>query len=432
MATTGTTTSTSDFGGLNDAMKYVYTESFDNNIEKEQEVLDVIKAAKGFRVVEGPDGKGIVINHVFNSGGGFSSGLEDDYLPTPTLPSMKQSNITVKIHRAVAELSGVALRRVKEGPAAFATWANEELPRRAQRVAWHMDRQALGFGAGYFARVNEGTPDTTLVIDSAFGQASLEGSSRLVTEGDSLRASPNANGTSPRSGAAIITAIDHDTLTLTIDALPTSTADNDYLFVGDANVYGLGAREMMGLEGIVDNGNILGTFQGLSRTTYPRLKAQQIDASTATDGPTLNEDLLDRAATLAWERAMGKPNLVLANRASQRTFWKTLKGDRVLNDPKGKFVGGKGSVFILLGGIETEIRGARKVPDSRCYLIDGSTIKKYEIGKGRWDDTDGSIWNRVVNSTGRKDAFYAVFVKEMEMGCSDPARNVKITGLTTS
>jgi hypothetical protein len=431
MATTGTTTSTSDFGGLNDAMKNVYEKAFDNNIEKEQEVLDVFRKAS-FDTFDGPDGKGVYMNHIFTSGGGFASGTEDDYLPTPTLPVQKQSYLTIKKHTLVSELSGQALRRVLKGPAAFATWADEELPRKAQIGAWHLDRQALGTGTGIVARVNDGSPDTTTTIDSAFGIAGLEGFTRLIREGDSLRYSPNANGTSPRTGAAIVSAIDHDTGIITIDASPASAADNDYIFVGDANVYGLGAREMTGLEALIDDGNLVGTIQNLSRSTYPKLKAQQIDASTAAEGSTLTEELLDRAATQAWERAGGKIDLILANRASQRAFWKSLKGDRVLNDPKGDFVGGKRSVKMLLGTSVVEIVAARKVPDSRCYILDTSTIKRYQIGEGKWDDTTGSIWDRVTNSTGRKDAYYAVFVKEMEMGVNNPARNVKITGLTAS
>lgn len=433
MAVTGTGTG-SDFAGLNDAMKYVYSDAFEVNIEKEQEVLDIFEEAGKFKMVDTPDGKGIQIQHTFSSGGGYAAGNEDDYLPTPTKPVIKQGTITLKKHTAVAELSGQAMRRVRQGPAAFATWAEEILPRVAQGVAWHMDRQAIGFGAGYFARVNEASPDTSLVIDAAFGVASLEGAARLVKEGDTLRASPNASGASPRSGAAVVESIDYDNAILNIDALPTSTADNDYLFVGDANVYGLGAREMMGLEGIVDDGNILGTFQGLSRTTYPRLKAQQISASTSTVwNGSLSEKLLDYAAGQAWERAFGKPNVILANRSAQRVFWESLKGDRVINDPRsGNFVGGKRKLTMILGDKEVEVRAARKVPDSRCYLLDTSTIRKYTLGKGKWDDTTGSVWDRVTNSTGRRDAYFAVFIKEMEMGCGDPAKNIKLTGLTAT
>lgn len=431
MATIGTGTG-SDFSGLNDAMKYVYSESFEVNIEKEQEVMDAFKSAGNFKTVDGPDGKGVQIQHTFHSGGGFSAGLEDDYLPTSTNPSIKQSTITLKKLTAAVQLSGQALRRVKEGPAAFATWANEALPRRAQGAAWHIDRMALGTGTGIVARVNEGSPDETIPVDAAFGVASLEGATRLIKEGDSLRASPNANGTSPRTGAMVITAIDHDTNIVTVDAAAASLTDNDYLFVGDANVYGLGAREVTGLEAIIDDGNIVASLQGLTRSSYPKMKAQQIDAATAVEGSTLTEELLDRAATQAWERAGGNIDLILANRASQRAFWKALKGDRVLNDPRGDFQGGKGKVKMLLGTKVVEIRAARKVPDSRCYMIDSSTIRKYQLGKGKWDDTTGSVWERAFNSTGRYDAYVAFYIQEMEMGCGDPSKNVKITGLTGS
>lgn len=433
MATIGTT-SGSDFSGLNDAMKYNYSEAFENNIEKEQEVMDAFKAAGDFKVIDGPDGKGVQIQHTFHSGGGFSAGLEDDYLPTNTNPSIKQSTITLKKLTAAVQLSGQALRRVKEGPAAFATWANEALPRRAQTVAWHADRMALGFGNGIIGRVNDATPGTDLIIDAAFGVAGLEGATRLVRPGDSLRFSPNANGTTPRTAASVVASIDHDASTLTVNAIDGSLADDDYIFIGDANVYGLGAREVTGLENIIDNGVLAGTFQTLSRTSYPQLKAQQIDASASPWNATLSEELLDYAATQAWERAGGMIDLILTNRGSQRAFWKSLKGDRVFNDPRGDYMGGKNDkgLKMLLGTKVVTIRAARKVPDSRAYLIDSSSIRKYQLGKGKWDDTTGSVWERAFNSTGRYDAYVAFYIQEMELGCGDPARNVKITGLASA
>jgi hypothetical protein len=69
------------------------------------------------------------------------------------------------------------------------------------------------------------------------------------------------------------------------------------------------------------------------------------------------------------------------------------------------------------------------VPSSRCYGIDTSAMLRFRNGTGRWDDTDGSVFNRVVDGTGRKDAFFAVYVEEEEVGCGDPAKNFKITNL---
>lgn len=433
MATTGFQAS-GDFGGAEYALKYVYGPAFEVNIEKEQEVLDVFKSAGNFKTFDGPDGKSVQIAHTFHSGGGVSFGLETDPLPLNQAGSGKQSSITLKKLTAAAQISGTVMRRSKSDKAVFMNWAQEILPRRAQRAAWHEDRAALGLGTGIVARVNDGSPDATITIDAAFGIAGLTGMERLLHEGDSIRLSPNSNGTSPRTETAVVQAINYDSSILTLDALPTSGADNDYIFVGDTNVYGLGAREIMGLEGIIDDGNLLGTFQGLSRTTYPKLKAQQIDASTATWGGTLNEDLLDYAATLAKHRAGGNIDIILSNASAQRAFWRAMRADRVINDPRGKFAGGKDNkgLSVMIGSREVYIRDARKVPDSRTYLIDSSTILKYQLGKGKWDDTTGSTWLRVNASAGHYDAFVAYFIKEMEMGCGDPSKNVKLTGLTAS
>lgn len=252
MSTTGTGTG-SDFGGLNDWLKHTYTEPFENTVEADQEVLDLFESAEGFEVREGADGKQVNIGHLFASGGAAGAMLEDDYFYTPTNPVTKQSSVTIKQLMALVEMSGRTLRRVKEGPAAFTTWADQALTLAAQRLAFHKDRMALGTGTGIVCRINDASPATTDTgIDAAFGIAGLEGATKLLLPQDSTRWSPNANGSSPRTGAAIIASVDYANDEIDIDAVPTSGADNDYVFIGDANVYGLGAREIMGLEGHVD------------------------------------------------------------------------------------------------------------------------------------------------------------------------------------
>jgi hypothetical protein len=142
--TTGTLSSGTDFIGMNEMLKNVYTDVFENNVEADEEVSDLVEKAEGFEVVDGPDGKQINMGHIFSSGGGVGSIKEDDYLYTPTAPTTKQSVITIKQHIAIVELSGRTLRRVKKGPAAFVTWASKALPMKAQRLAFHKDRQRLG------------------------------------------------------------------------------------------------------------------------------------------------------------------------------------------------------------------------------------------------------------------------------------------------
>lgn len=434
MSTTGTGTG-SDFSGLNDAMKIVYSKSFENNIEADMECLDFIKTVRdGFEVIDGPDGKQINMAHFFSSGGGVGAMLEDDYFYASTNPEVKQSNLGIKQLSATVQLSGRTLRRVKMGPAAFVTWANEALPRKAQRLAFHRDRMAIGAGTGIIGRVNMATPAATdLTLDANFGIAGLAGVLNNLLRGDNLKFSPNADGTSPRALTAKIDRIDYAAGNLDIDQLPTAAADNDYVFLGDDNVLSSGSREPMGFEGLIDNGDVLATIQGLSRTTYPELKSQVVDASAAAWGGTLSEDLLDYADAQAWEYGnLGRPSHILVNRSQQRAFWRTLRADRVLNDPKGDFQGGKAKLKMMLGDRVVTIQAARKVPPSRCYMVDGRSIKRFKIGAGRWDDTPGSVWQRVTDGNGRKDAYYAVYVMEENLGIGDPAQSVKITNLSTT
>lgn len=437
--TTGTKTGTGDFSGLNDMMKETYTKAFENNIEAEQEVADCIGKAEGFDVIEGQDGKQIHVGHIFSSGGGVGSILEDDYLIGSSNPTTKQSTITIKQHIAIAQLSGRALRRVKQGPAAFVTWASDYLPRKARRLAFHLDRQRLGTGTGIIARMN-GAPDGTGdPMDTMFGVSGLDDRpAMLVLRDDLIRIGPNADGSSLRTGNLQITAVHYDTKAIDTalssavgtPATATSAADNDYIFLGDGNVQSAGVREMMGLEGIIDDGTNLSTFQGVTRASFPELNSQIIDSTAAGWDTTLSEEILDYADGFAWERGNeGRPSTVLVNRSGQRSFWKNMKNDRVLNDPAGMFKGGRAKLRMMLGDRVVTLQQARKVPASRCYGIDGTGIQRFKIGSGRWDDTDGSVWNRVVDSTGRKDAFFAVYVLEEEMGAGNPAGSFKITGL---
>ena len=433
MATTGTLSSGSDFIGLNDALKHTYEPTMQKLIVSDSELHDLFEEMEGFEMTDGPDGKQVNIAHLFSGGGGVSFMAEDGYIVTPATPDTKQSNITIKQVAASVELSGRTLRRVKEGPAAFASWADEALPLAVERLVHHKDRALMGKGDGIVCRINDASPATTdTAIDTAYGIAGFADPSALFMVGDQTRWSPNSTGASPRTGVAKITAVDFANKEIDIDAVPTSGADNDYVFIGDANVNGSGSVEAMGLIGHIDDGTDLGTYQGLSRTTYPGLKAQVLDSAAGGLASTLSEETVVEADLLARYRGNGKPGVLVASPKAAIGFWKAMKGDRQINDPRGAYKGGvdyKKGLSVMLPDRDLLVRPVRKCPNEVAFLLDAATLKMYRNGKGRWDDTDGSIWNRVVNSTGRKDAFFAVFIDEFETAGKAPLRNVRIKGL---
>jgi hypothetical protein len=440
-STTGTKSSGTDFTGLNDAMKYVYAPSMDTNIEGESEVINQFEASGDFERIEGSDGKGIQVPMVISSGGGVSFQLEDDYVISSTPAKTVQGTATLKQITARAEMSGRAMRRVIEGPAALATWAERILPDRAARVAFHMDRAYVGAGTGIIARIN-GTPDGTGDgVDTAFGIAGLEGALNLFEIADILRYGPNADGSSLRTNAAVVADINYNAATFdtTVSGsagTPASAADNDFVFLGDANVNSSGAREIMGLEGHIDDGTNVTTYQALTRSTYKSvLYGQIIDSTTYANNPTvLSENIIDYSAAQAWERAKGRTDMVLCNRNGQRSFWNAIKGDRTINDPQGQYTGGKKDTGLLMyiGNDIVSLRSARKVPSSRCYGLDRSTFRRCSNGPGQWVDITGAVWRPVQDSTGVKDAYYAMYVREEELVNYMPARNWKITGLAAA
>lgn len=432
MSTTGLGTG-ADFSGLNDALKQVYDKPFDNNIEGETEVWSALDKADGLQVTAlAGDGKGIIIDHQFSYGGGVYMMSESDYFGGSGLPTVVQSTTTVPTLAAVAQMSGRMMRRMGSDKVAFANWAETMLPKRAKRAAFQLDRQALGTGTGIIGRMAAVTGTNDSII-AAFGISGLSGASKLLQRDDRTRWSPNANGTAPRTGTAIISNKPNlANGTISVAAVPASGTINDYVFLGDTQLVSA-AKDIMGLEGIIDDGTNLGTIQGLSRTTYTELNAQIVDASTATFGGVLSEDLIDYADSLAYENGDGgKPNLLIASRSGNRSFWKSLKADRVLNDPKGSFVGGRAKLEMVIGDRIVKIIPCRKVPDARAYGVDTTAIKRVEIGTGGWVNTTGAVFKQVSDSTGYQDAYVAHYVKEVQLVTYDPAKCYKLINLTAA
>jgi len=433
MTTTGLQSSGSDFIGLYDSLKEVYDKPFENNIEGETEVWQALEKAEGFEVTnESGDGRGIIIDHTFSYGGGVYMMGETDYFGGSGAPTTVRSTTTVPTLAAVAQMSGRVMRRMAGDQVAFANWAENLLPKRAKRAAFHLDRQALGTGTGIIGRMDAVTGTDDAII-AAFGIAGLSGAAKLLLRGDRTRWSPNANGSSPRTGMAEISekpSVANGTIS--VSAVPTSGAQNDYVFLGDTQIVSA-AHDIMGLEGIIDDGTNVATIQGLARATYPELNAQIIDSTSGNYSGTLSEDLIDYADSQAYENGDGgEPNLLIASRSGNRSFWKSLKSDRQITNPGGDYTGGRSQLQMLIGDRMVKIIPCRKCPDARAYGVDTRAIKRVEIGAGGWVNTTGSVFKQVSDSTGYLDAYVAHYIKECQIITYDPAMCYKITGLNTA
>lgn len=428
------TTTTTD---LNNAMKILFEDSIVNDVVTDTEFLDIIETDDQIQEEETTGGRFIETAQYFGLPAGVGARHDNEYIPVPGGPNIQNSRIFLKKVQGVVEMTGDTMRKVRTNEGAFLNWADRALPDLVERLRNELDRMSIGYGAGIKARVNDGSPDATLGIDSAFGIAGLSDGFLSFLEEESIVFSANATGDPLRNAGGTHSSkiIDISDTTLTLDALPPGVADNDYIFLGDeAGFGGQGSsgsdREFTGVLGLVDDGSVLATFQNIIRANFRLWRSIVVNGAVAPFNGVLTEDLLTFADDETSIRGGGKVNAIITNRKANRGYWQDLRKDRTLADPRS-FMGGKAGTSITLGDRELALKVSRKMPRELTFGIQTSTWKKWMLGTFEWDDITGSIWNRVTDSIGRKDAFYAVGNMYLQLGNLAPRKNFKIENLAS-
>lgn len=444
----GPTTTAFNAGGasdINEALKIYFNDPIINNVVSDSELLSYFEEDNNVKQEETTGGRYIETAQYFQLPAGVGARAEGEYIPVPDGPVVKNSRVYLKKIQGVVEMTGDVMRRVRGDMGAYINWIERALPDLVLRLDNECDRMALGYGAGIKARIQALPGGAVVRVNRAMGAAinglNLTDAFLQFLDGERIVASANANGNPIRNAgagqAARILNVNGDTeptyAEITVDAIPGAWAPDDYLFAGDASGVSTqdaaGAdREFMGLLGMVDDGTVLATFQNLLRASYKLWNSISIDGSAAPYNGVLNEDLITYADDQTFVLGGGKPNLIITSRSGARSYWKSLKGDRILNDPRS-YSGGKGPLSILLGDRDVQLKVCRKMPPELAMGIQTDVFKRWTLGGYEWDDTPGAIWNRVTDGTGRKDAFYAVGNMYKQLGCLAPRKNWRVGGL---
>jgi hypothetical protein len=434
---------TTEITDMDEALKIFFNDPIVYNTVTDSDVLDLFTVDNAVQYEQTTGGRYIETAQYFQLPAGVGARANSEYIPVPNGPVIKNSRVYLKKIQGVVEMEGDVMERCRGDMGAYLNWMERALPDLVTRLKDSADRMALGYGAGIKAMVNDATPAADLIIDNTFGISAGIGPLTqpwlLFLEGESIvfgstAAMTTLRGSSNADRAAIVEGIDVATNTITLDHLPTGVVDNDFIAEGDAAGFGGPTaagddREFMGLLGMVDDGSVLAEFQGLVRADYRLWNSMSFDAANAAidaefDG-SLNETLLTYADDETFVHGGGKVDTVLTSRGGLRSYWKKLRTDRTINDPRA-FMGGKGKLSIILGDRSIELRAARKLPQELTFGLQRDTFKRWELDGYKWDDRTGAIWNRVTDGTGRKDAFYAVGNWYMQLGCLAPRKNFRI------
>lgn len=429
---------------IDEAQKILFTDPINDNVVEDSELLDLFEVDGNVQFEQTTGGRYIETAQYFALPAGVGFRGDDDYIPVPEGPMIRNSRVYLRKIQGVVEMSGNTMRLVRGDLEAYLNWAERSLPDLVRRLRDRFDAALHGTGFGIKARINEVDPTTDLVIpiDSAFGVAGLSDGFLQFMEQERVIFTADAAATTIRDAgsgqSAMITDIDQDyaapTITVAMGAgLQAALVDNDYIIPGDAVGHdGYDAagdpKTIMGLLGMVDDGNILAIFQNLDRSVYRLWRSIVIDSGTSFSN-NLTDELLTYADDETYVLGGGMPNVIVTSRSGLRSYWHSLKIDRRFIDPRG-YTGGKGPVSITLGDRNVELRACRKMPPELCFGLETSSFKRWQVEGFMWDDTTGSIWNRVTDANGRKDAYYSVGNWHCEIGCIAPRHNFRIDALT--
>jgi hypothetical protein len=238
-----------------------------------------------------------------------------------------------------------------------------------------------------------------------------------------------SGSTTPRSTTpSIASAVDVAASKVTFDQVPAGTVNTDVLaFEGSKDL------AISGLKKIINNDT--GTFQNVSRNTYPNLKATVEDAL----GAALSVSIMDKLRHRTMYKANGGANrqtndFTLISSPAQHQAYLNLgyelrrfEGADATLDLGYKAVSYNGMSWVL----------DTACPDDSIFFLRRSTLIKFELRKLGIIDEDGKTLHLIPafdsSGVGSHIEKYRYYIgARCEIGCKEPNANALLKNLSTT
>lgn len=371
------------------------------------------------RNTENVVGKDIRITMAYGRLGGIGAITESGSFPTPNPRKYKQATWETKDLAAVFQISDKAIEASKSSTGAFANMLEKQFMDCETDAKIYIGRSVLGDGTGKLGVIHSATYDgtgktLTLTMTSSCPMVYLS-EGMLVDIYDVSGTAVMTNG-----DCLEVVAVDDDDLKVTLKGLGkditdlsgTIQADTDFLVA--QNSYG---KELTGLSAIFDNNSDL---YGLSRTTYPWLKAQ-VNTSVGEINDMAIQKLIDKAETRSGSRinymqcALDVGRAYVNYKAAIRQTVNSLE-----------IKGGFEAMAYVNGGKKIPIVTDRFMPDGTLDGLDTRDFALYAMNDWNWRDRDGAVLHRVAG----KPAYGAELIRFCDVGCQRPRGQFRASGIT--
>lgn len=366
--------------------------------------------------VENVGGKSMAIRFAIKTqrNHGIGARAEAGTLPTAYNVAGQQAVVSLKYLYGRIQLTGQSIKASKQSKAAFVSQLEHAMEDMEDGMMVDFGRIIHGDGTGFLATIS-GTFNNTINVTVDGPDTRWLEPGMIVDTGVKTAATALVNTT------VTISDVDPDNHAVKFSAALT-VADNTYIFRnGSRN------NEPLGLLGIVDDGTVVDSIYGLTRSTAGNnfLKGRLVSGG----GDSLTESDLVTALQESTRTFYGGGNASIAvcDMQSMRYLAKIFAAKQRLVDAEG-MNGGFTSIRYVVGSKAVTFLEDRYAYPLYIYFLNE---KKMDFcfapdSRWRWMDEDGAILSRVSNT----DAYEATMFAYVQMRCRHFGSQVRLYNYT--
>lgn len=299
----------------------------------------------------------------------------------------------------------------------------DRLSRATASAKQFLQRMIFGDGSGSLGVITGDASTATITFATTYAGGDTLGAWRVkkrqkVNIYDSTLATLRDSG---QSYAGVFTVSSKTGTTAVLDANPSDT-----LSAGDVVVpAGSLNKAFHGLKYIVNNNS--GEFQGQSRTTYPQLKANVVDAN----GAAITVALLTKTkAQQKFLASKDASNIMLLSSLAQKNLYERQGTNLIRIEQGDKFNGAMGNGDVGHG--QSDWQDCVDCEADRLYGLSMASIKRYEAKPFGFYNYDGTSWIRYQSNGTASDKISGWLGVKMEFGSPAPQENFLIKNLSIS
>lgn len=341
-------------------------------------------------------------------------------LPTPGAGTGTTTTPTLAKIVGSIRLTGDAIDASASNPLAFMSQLDNEVKRMVGAFKLRRNIAYNGDGSGVLARANgAGSSATALVVDTP--------SNIWLAPGMYIDAFTATSGGSQTIDGIQISDVSSDGVTATLASAQTWN-DNDYIYLRDER----GMTQIMGLLGIIDDGNGTATLQGIaSRTTKSYWQGNLVNGGTAAFSENLVQTAIDTAEINGFSDNV-MIDMLLCDYQTRRYAFKVLltNKQRVVDKTEGK--GGFTGLYFQTGSRSVPFFVDRMAYPGYLHGIDSSKLVggwAPRVG-GKWMDRGGSMWRQSTDSSGVYDSWEAYYYARHQLVARNTRNHFRLYNYT--